>query len=99
MNFGLEQKDIDEIMQIAAQFPEIEKISIFGSRAKGNYNKGSDVDLAIFGKNINRDIIVKLSEKLNSESFLPYFFDIVHYENIENGKLKEHINRIGKILY
>jgi predicted nucleotidyltransferase len=99
MNIGLEQKDIDEISRLAAQFSEIEKILIFGSRAKGNYKKGSDVDLALFGNNINRDTILKLSEKLNSESFLPYFFDLVHYETIENSELKEHIDRIGKIFF
>jgi len=78
---------------------EIEKTVVFGSRAKGNYNKGSDVDLAIFGKGINRETIVKLSKKLNSNSFLPYFFDVLQYETINNNDLKEHIDRIGKIIF
>lgn len=99
MNIGLEQKDIDEILNIAAQFSEIEKVIVFGSRAKGNHTKGSDIDLAISGENITPATLVKLSERLNSESMLPYFFDILHYENINNNELKDHIDRIGKILF
>ena len=99
MNIGLEQKDIDEILNIAAQFSEIEKVIVFGSRAKGSHTKGSDIDLAISGENITPATLVKLSERLNSESMLPYFFDILHYENINNDELKDHIDRIGKILF
>ncbi len=98
MKFGLEQKDFVEILGIAAQFQEIEKIILFGSRAKGNHQKGSDIDLAIFGKKITQNTLVKLSEKLNSESMLPYFFDILIYANINNNELKEHIDRVGKII-
>ena len=98
MNIGLEQNDFDEILEIVAQFPEINKTIVFGSRAKGNYQKGSDIDLAITGKNVTQNTLLKLSEKLNSESLLPYFFDILHYENIESNELKEHIDRVGKII-
>lgn len=99
MNFGLEQIDFNEILEIITQFPEISKVIVFGSRAKGNHKKGSDVDLAILGKNITQNTLLKLSEKLNSESLLPYFFDIVHYTNINNKELKEHIDRIGKEIF
>ena len=63
MNFGLEQIDFNEILEIITQFPEISKVIVFGSRAKGNHKKGSDVDLAILGKNITQNTLLKLSEK------------------------------------
>ena len=99
MNIGLNQTEIKEIIKAVIQFPEIEKTVVFGSRAKGNFKKGSDVDLSVQGKNITYKTIVKLSEKLNSETTLPYFFDIVHYKNINNKELKNHIDRVGKIIF
>jgi uncharacterized protein len=45
MMFGLDQEEIDEIIRVISMFPEIESAFIFGSRAKGNFRKGSDVDI------------------------------------------------------
>lgn len=97
--FGLLDRDIHYIMKAFTKFEEIEKVILFGSRAMGNYKEGSDVDLAIIGEKISDNVIYKLDELLNEVYPLPYFFDILHYEKINNGKLKEHINNIGKELY
>ncbi len=99
MNIGLKKSEIDEILKKVAQFAKIEKAIVFGSRAKGNFKQGSDIDLAIKGKDITYKTIVKLSEKLNSETTLPYFFDVVHYKNINNKELQNHIDRVGKIIF
>ncbi|WP_204226487.1 nucleotidyltransferase domain-containing protein [Clostridium botulinum] len=50
--FGLLERDIKYINEVLDKFEEIEKAIIFGSRAMGNYKKGSDVDIAIIGKNV-----------------------------------------------
>ncbi len=98
MKFGLKQADIDAILEAVHRFPEIKQVVIFGSRAKNSHQKGSDNDLAINGKDITFQIVRRLSALLNEELPLPYFFDVVHYEEIENKDLKEHIDRVGKIL-
>ncbi len=98
MKFGLKQADIDAILEAVRRFPEIKQVVIFGSRAKNSHQKGSDIDLAINGKDITFQIVRRLSALLNEELPLPYFFDVVHYEEIENKDLKEHIDRVGKIL-
>jgi len=98
MDFGFTEKQISLIKDIFSQFPEISEVIIFGSRAMGNYKKGSDVDLAIKGK-IDEKIILKLSRKLNDESPLPHIFDVIKYDDISNEKLKEHISSFGKIFY
>ena len=63
MNIGLNQTEIKEILKTVIQFPEIEKTVVFGSRAKGNFKKGSDVDLAVKGKNITYKVIAKVLKK------------------------------------
>ncbi len=98
MKFGLLDSDIETILGAVSQFPEIRQVVIFGSRAKGNYLKGSDIDLAIKGEKISHTIVNRLSVLLNEELPLPYFFDVVHYEVISNNDLKEHIDRVGKSL-
>jgi predicted nucleotidyltransferase len=65
MNFGLIKRDTENINSTAKQFAEIEKIIIFGSRAKGTNKKGSNVDLALKGKNISRKAVNRFRAILN----------------------------------
>ncbi|GGH84653.1 putative nucleotidyltransferase [Pullulanibacillus pueri] len=97
--FGLIESDLHYINVALMQFDEIKCAVIFGSRAMGNYKKGSDIDIAIKGKDITSEVLYKLSDLLNEEYPLPYFFDIIHYESISNENLKAHIDKEGKILY
>lgn len=96
MDMGLTQADIKRITAAIKQFPEIEDAVIFGSRAKGTHKKASDVDLAIKGRAVTSETIQRLNFLLNEELPLPYFFDVVHYESLENQLLVEHIDRVGK---
>lgn len=98
MNFGLRKADIDYILKTIKKFPEIEKAVIFGSRAKGNYKPGSDVDLAIYGENVTFDTVSALKGLLEEEGPLPYFFDVVDYTHLSHKELKEHIDRVGKVI-
>ena len=99
MEYGLKKEDTEYIKNKLKEFKEIEKAVIFGSRAKGNYKKTSDVDIAIFGRNIDIDTISRLHAELEELSPMPYMFDIVSFNDIENKDLKEHIERVGKVIY
>jgi predicted nucleotidyltransferase len=95
METGLTQTDINRITTAIKQFPEIDDAVIFGSHAKGTYKKASDVDLAIKGRAVTSETIQRLNFLLNEELPLPYFFDVVHYETLENQLLIQHIDRVG----
>ena len=99
MNFGLRQQDLDEIIRTLQKFSLIEEAIIFGSRAKGTFKKGSDIDIAIKEKGIDHELVASLSFLLNEESAMPYFFDIVHFEEISEKELLAHINRVGQCLF
>lgn len=49
-NFGIESESYQRIVKALSQFREIDEVIVFGSRAMGNYKKGSDIDLALLGK-------------------------------------------------
>jgi uncharacterized protein len=99
MTFGLREEDMDYIVSAISRFEEIEKALIFDSRAKGNNKPGSDVDIALVGENINFSIVSRLHALLEDESPMPQFFDIVDYSHLSHLKLKEHIDRVGIIIY
>ncbi|MCC3359715.1 nucleotidyltransferase family protein [Bacillus sp. REN16] len=97
--YGLIERDLGYILKAIRNFKEIERVILFGSRAMGNFKKGSDVDLAIVGEEITSKVIYELDDLLNEVYPLPYFFDIIQYEEINNQHLLEHINTVGKVLY
>lgn len=99
MKYGLIERDFVYINEAIREFPEIAEVILFGSRAKGTYKIGSDVDLAIKGDRITYEITARFADCLNEEKPLPYFFDVVHYEAIADLNLKSHIDRVGIKIY
>ena len=89
-NFGLPEKTIILINNLFASFDEIIEVKIFGSRAKGNFKNGSDIDFAVTG-NINDKFIRHIAAQLDELS-TPYKFDIVNYNDINNSALKQNID-------
>ncbi|MFD1677945.1 nucleotidyltransferase domain-containing protein [Alicyclobacillus fodiniaquatilis] len=96
---GLLARDWEFIQKSLSKFPEIERAILFGSRAMGNYKRGSDVDLAIVGEKVTHKTLVELNEWLNEIFPLPYVFDILHYQTILNQELQKHIDTHGKLIY
>ena len=90
---------MDTIITTIQQFSEIEKAAIFGSRVKGNYKPGSDVDLAIWGNDISFSTLSRLHAILEDESPMPYFFDIMDYSHSNHKELKSHIDRAGIVFF
>ena len=61
MEFGLNQETINKINSVFSKHPEIDKVIIYGSRAKGNYRAGSDIDISMYGNDLNYDLIGKVN--------------------------------------
>jgi predicted nucleotidyltransferase len=98
MAFGLSNTQHEQINSIFSNYPQIESVLIYGSRAKGTHKPYSDIDLTIVGENINLTILQKIELELD-DLMLPYKFDISEFKSIENKELLEHISRIGKVFY
>ena len=98
MKFGLTEENIQKICSVFSLFSELEKVILYGSRAKGNFKNGSDVDITLVGKDLNLEKQNKIEIALDN-LMLPYSFDISLYHQIDNQDLLEHIQRIGIIFY
>ena len=95
--FGIYPKSYHEILKIIESCRSIDEVIIYGSRAKGNYREGSDIDITILGAVTAADFN-KLWQDLD-DSYVPYKFDISIYNKLNSDSLKEHIERAGKTFY
>jgi len=99
MEFGLKKDTTESIQHAIEKVAAIDRVMLYGSRAKGNYRVGSDIDITLLGKNLTLDnSIYPLMDELEKLD-LPYTFDISIFEHIDNQNLIAHIHRVGKVLY
>ena len=98
MKFGLKDYIIEKIQTIFIKYPKLEKVIIYGSRAKGNYRNGSDIDITLKGNGLDLEIQNKIALEID-DLYLPYKFDISIFKQIDNQNLKDHIKRVGKVFY
>jgi len=98
-DLGITSKTFLLLMKTFNSYPEIEEVILFGSRAKGNYMKGSDIDIVIKGEKVSSTLILQLNAILNERLPIPYFIDVLAYSQITNPALLDHINRVGKVIY
>ncbi|MFZ4544260.1 MAG: nucleotidyltransferase domain-containing protein [Saprospiraceae bacterium] len=98
MKYGLKSSTLQGIQNTLLQFSQIEEVILYGSRAMGNFKPGSDIDLAIIGKNLSHSKINQISLKLDDLN-LPYTFDICDFSKINNKDLINHILNAGILFY
>ena len=98
MKFGLKEHTIEKMNGVFAQFPEVEKVMLYGSRAKGTYRPGSDIDLTLMGSALNLKTLFRIETELD-DLLLPYMIDLSIFEHIDNPDLLDHIRRVGKVFY
>ena len=97
IRYGIKQETLDRIVGILSSNPAVEEVILFGSRAKGNFKDGSDIDICVKGTSLSdRDIII-LSNELD-ELNLPWEIDLLRYEEISDQAVIEHIDRVGIVL-
>jgi type I restriction enzyme S subunit len=97
--FGLDTTTLNKINSCFEKLSNIEKVILYGSRAKGNYKTGSDIDITLLGDNLTLNNSVYPLQELLDELYIAYKFDISIFIQLDNPKLIEHIQRAGKTLY
>ena len=98
LSFGLPDKTLATLRSILAEYPAVEKAILYGSRAKGTYRPGSDIDLTLVGANLNYHLLAEIAGRLEDSS-IPYCVDLSLKEQIDNPTLLEHIERVGVVFY
>lgn len=96
--FGLGERVIAALNGVFAAYPQIERVILYGSRAKGTYRSGSDIDLTIVGDEVTHNQLLALANQLD-DLLLPYKIDLSLLRQIENSDLLEHIRRVGVVFF
>ncbi len=90
---GIKKSVIEEICGLAKKHG-LEKVILFGSRARGDYGRASDIDLAVCGGNIARFAL-----DVDEETSTPLKYDVVNLDGNVQEELRQRIGREGKVLY
>ena len=98
MKFGLSDTVIKELQDVFRRHANIEKVLIFGSRSKGNYRAGSDIDLAVIGKDIDYNLLLSILCEIDDLD-LRYTVDLLDYQKKKGTPIGDHIDRVGQVFY
>ncbi|WP_162339639.1 nucleotidyltransferase domain-containing protein [Cyclobacterium salsum] len=98
MKFGLNSSTLQKLQSVFEKYREIEEVLIYGSRAKGNYREGSDIDITLKGERLTHNHLTSIKQDMD-ELNTPYLFDISIYHLLKSHSLVEHIDRVGRVFY
>jgi uncharacterized protein len=98
MNHGLSNSTVEKICSILAKYPQVKKAVLYGSRAKGTYKPGSDIDLTLVGPELSTKLSMDIAQQLD-DLLLPYTIDLSVFDLLNHAELKAHIERVGIELY
>jgi uncharacterized protein len=97
--FGLKPETVAQIRSVFVRHPEIDQTILYGSRAKGNYKHGSDIDLTLIGgETLSADTLYRIAHELD-DLLLPYSFDLSLHAHLQNPDILDHIRRVGVPFY
>lgn len=98
MRYGLSEQTIARICGVFANHPAIDKAVLYGSRAKGNFKPGSDIDLSLNGTGLSLQELGDIGFEMD-DLLLPYMIDLLIFDKLKHDGLREHIDRVGVVFY
>ena len=86
------------LVRVFSSYPDLEKVTLFGSRAVGTAKPWSDIDLATHGIVGDRHRLGRLALDLDDTS-IPQICDVLAYEAISHTPLRRHVDDVGIVIY
>lgn len=98
MTYGLKPETIQAMQAVFEKYPAVQQAILYGSRAKGNYRPGSDIDLTLEGEELDLSTLHKIENDLD-DLLLPYKIDLSLLSHIQSPELLDHIKRVGAVFF
>lgn len=98
MRYGLPDAAVERLQGVFQGWPEVARVWLYGSRAKGNYRAGSDIDLSIESASLSLEQLLAIENQID-DLLLPWMVDLSLLRSIENPALLEHIRRVGQVFF
>lgn len=96
--YGVGEKTWSMLHSTCTKFPQVEQAILYGSRARGDFHEGSDIDIAIDSPKMTSSEFAKIWNAIDDLPII-YTLDIIHLQSTTNPSLLSAINRDGKIIY
>ncbi|MCM2318408.1 Predicted nucleotidyltransferase [Geopseudomonas sagittaria] len=96
--FGLPLSAVEKLREVFRGWPQIRRAMLYGSRAKGNYRPGSDIDLTVEGEDLSLSQLLAIESQID-DLLLPWMVDLSLRKDIDNPELLDHIERVGVLFY
>ena len=90
---GIQPVVVEEIRDFAGRY-DVDQVILFGSRARGDYSRTSDIDLAVSGGDVTR-----FSLDVGEDTSTLLMFDVIDLSRPVSEELMKAISREGKVLY
>ncbi len=97
-SFGLPAEAVEKLRGVFQGWPQIQRVLLYGSRAKGSYRPGSDIDLTIEGEQLSLSQLLAIENQID-DLLLPWMVDLSLKHHIDNPSLLDHIQRVGVSFY
>lgn len=98
LGHGLPRYAVEGLGEVFRRWPRIERVILYGSRAKGNYRPGSDIDLCVVGADLGVTDLLRIETEID-DLLLPWKVDLSLHHRIEDPGLLGHIERVGLPIY
>ena len=99
MQHGLPTQTLQKIRDVFVRYPQVEEAALYGSRARGDYKNGSDIDLTLHGGDaLTHTILSRIANDLDDQ-LLPYTIDLSIFKNIRDSEMVAQIERVGVVFY
>lgn len=98
LTFGLSAPILDSLRQVFSRFPNIDRVLIYGSRARGDFRPHSDIDMAVLAPTMTPSEFSHLWMALDD---LPILFrlDVSLHHDVADPQLKHNMLADGVTLY
>ena len=98
MEYGLSDKTIQAIRGVFEQHPQVQKVILYGSRARGDFRNGSDIDLALLGEDFDLSVQFRIANE-QDDLLLPYMIDLILLEQVNDPDLRERVEEEGVVFW
>ncbi|WP_059106155.1 nucleotidyltransferase domain-containing protein [Shouchella shacheensis] len=95
---GISKRFMKELQDLCAANEQIEKVLLFGSRARGDYTRTSDIDLAVFTSVLSHSQ-QNLIEAQIDEMSTPLKVDVLFVDRVTKEKLISNIEKEGAVIF
>jgi len=98
MDFGLSERALNSLRAYFAGVLEVEQVILYGSRARGDHHKGSDIDFMLIGSSITPRLLSKMDMEID-DLLLPWFIQITDRKEIRDALFLEVVEKEGVVFW